>query len=237
MAETTDATPETMPPTSAPGGESTDSAPLAPRAKPPRAEPRMSPKPFFCAGGVLAAGVMTGVSIPSSSPRGGDDPGGARSRTVPRCCAGKADEGLRPAGRSAHEAGRTGTEGLRPGSCPTAGPPSHSLPPVMPELPDLDSIRERQHPRVAANLPVEVKAPGLLRQAVAEDISLAGLRGLGLRAPTGQSLLVALALPGDRRLQLRCSVVRQDETGVALEFDGLDWEDLFALARFLHPRL
>src|SRR5215470_9965166 len=150
MAETTDATPETMPPTRAPGGESTDSAPLAPRAKPPRAEPRMSPKPFFCAGGVLAAGVMTGVSIPSSSPRGGDDPGGPRSRT--------------------------GTEGLRPGSCPTAGPPSHSLPPVMPELPDLDSIRERQHPRVAANLPVEVKAPGLLRQAVAEDISLAGLR-------------------------------------------------------------
>jgi hypothetical protein len=79
--------------------------------------------------------------------------------------------------------------------------------------------------------------PGLLRQAVAEDISLAGLRVLGLRAPIGQSLVVALALPGDRRVQLRCSVVRQDATGVAIEFDGLDWDDLFALARFLHPRL
>src|SRR4029453_16152777 len=73
------------------------------------------------------------------------------------------------------------------------------LSPAMPDSPDLDSIRERQHPRVAANLPVEVKAPGMLRQAVAEDISLAGLRVLGLRAPVGQSLLVALALPGDRR--------------------------------------
>jgi hypothetical protein len=87
----------------------------------------------------------------------------------------------------------------------------------MPDSTDLDSIRERQHPRVAANLPVEVKAPGMIRQAVAEDISLAGLRVLGLRAPIGQSLI--------------------DATGVALEFDGLDWDDLFALARFLHPRL
>jgi hypothetical protein len=107
----------------------------------------------------------------------------------------------------------------------------------MPDLHDLDSIRERQHPRVAANLPVEVKGPGMLRQAVAEDISLAGLRVLGLRAPIGESLTVALALPGDRRVQLRCSVVRLDATGVAVEFDGLDWDDLFALARFLHPRL
>ena len=107
----------------------------------------------------------------------------------------------------------------------------------MPDSPELDSIRERQHPRVAANLPTEVKGPGMLRQAVAEDISLAGLRVLGLRAPVGQSLTVALALPGDRRVQLRCSVVRQDPTGVALAFDGLDWDDLFALARFLHPRL
>jgi hypothetical protein len=77
----------------------------------------------------------------------------------------------------------------------------------------------------------------MLRQAVAEDISLAGLRVLGLRAPVGESLTVALPLPGDRLLQLRCSVVRIEPTGVALEFDGLDWDDLFALARFLHPRL
>ncbi len=107
----------------------------------------------------------------------------------------------------------------------------------MPDSPDLGSLRERQHPRVAAHLPVEIRGPGMLRQAVAEDISLAGLRVLGLRAPLGQSLTVALPLPGDRLVQLRCSVVRQDATGVALEFDGLDWDDLFALARFLHPRL
>ena len=107
----------------------------------------------------------------------------------------------------------------------------------MPDSPDLGSIRERQHPRVEANLPVEVKGPGMLRQAIAEDISLAGLRLLGLRAPLGEYLTVALPLPGDRHLQLRCQVVRQDPTGVALEFEGLDWDDLFALARFLHPRL
>src|SRR5512133_2450284 len=106
----------------------------------------------------------------------------------------------------------------------------------MPDLPDLGSIRERQHPRVAANLPVEVKGPGMLRRAVAEDISLAGLRLLGLRAPLGESLTVALPLPGDRLVQLRCSVVRQEATGVALEFDGLDWAALSALAPLLHPR-
>jgi PilZ domain-containing protein len=107
----------------------------------------------------------------------------------------------------------------------------------MADLSDLGSIRERQHPRVAANLAVEVRGPGMRRQAIAEDISLAGLRLLGLRAPLGESLTVAMPLPGDRILRLRCSVVRQDATGVALEFDGLDWDDLFALARFLHPRL
>jgi len=107
----------------------------------------------------------------------------------------------------------------------------------MPDSPDLAQVRERQHPRVAANLPAEVRGPGMVRPAIAEDISLAGLRLLGLRAPVGETLTVALPLPGDRRLQLRCLVVRRDATGVALEFEGLDWEDLFALARFLHPRL
>ena len=106
----------------------------------------------------------------------------------------------------------------------------------MPEFLDTD-LRERQHPRVQANLPVQVRAPGLVRMAVAEDLSLAGLRVLGLRAPVGQPLTVLLPLPEDRILTLRCSVVRQDGTGVAVEYDGLDWEDLFALARYLHPRL
>jgi len=108
--------------------------------------------------------------------------------------------------------------------------------PGVPEFLDTD-LRERQHPRVQANLPVQVRAPGLVRMAVAEDLSLAGLRVLGLRAPVGQALTVLLPLPEDRILTLRCSVVRQDATGVAVEYDGLDWEDLFALARYLHPRL
>jgi PilZ domain len=77
----------------------------------------------------------------------------------------------------------------------------------------------------------------MVRQAVAEDLSLAGLRILGLRAQIGQGLTILLPLPEERALTLRCSVVRQDGTGVAVEYDGLDWEDLFALARYLHPRL
>jgi hypothetical protein len=71
----------------------------------------------------------------------------------------------------------------------------------------------------------------------AEDLSLAGLRLVGLQTPVGQTLTLVLTLPEDRTLQLRCSVVRQDRTGVAVEFDRLDWDDLFALAGFLHPRL
>ena len=98
-------------------------------------------------------------------------------------------------------------------------------------------VRERQHPRVPAGLPVQVRGPGMVRAATAQDLSLAGLRLLGLRAPVGQRLLLNLPLPQDRALHLRCSVVRQDRSGMAVEFDGLDWEDLFALARFLHPRL
>ena len=106
----------------------------------------------------------------------------------------------------------------------------------MADLIDTD-LRERQHPRVTANLPIQVRGPGMVRQAVAEDLSLAGLRILGLHAPIGQALTVLLPLPDDRILTLRASVVRQDGTGVALEYDGLDWDDLFALARYLHPRL
>jgi hypothetical protein len=77
----------------------------------------------------------------------------------------------------------------------------------------------------------------MVRAATAKDLSLAGLRLVGLRAPLGQRLLLSLPLPQDRALHLRCSVVRQDRSGMAVEFDGLDWDDLFALARFLHPRL
>jgi hypothetical protein len=32
-------------------------------------------------------------------------------------------------------------------------------------------------------------------------------------------------------------VRRRAEDELALEFDPLDWDDLFALARFVHPRL
>src|SRR5262249_59498513 len=94
---------------------------------------------------------------------------------------------LRRAGRSARDPGPRSISPQRPGSCPPPGPPPHSRA-AMPDSPDLGSIRERQHPRVEANLPVEVKGPGMLRQAIAEDISLAGLRLLALRPPPAEYL-------------------------------------------------
>jgi hypothetical protein len=34
-----------------------------------------------------------------------------------------------------------------------------------------------------------------------------------------------------------CRVARRHPDGVGLEFDSVDWEDMFALARYMHPRL
>ena len=48
---------------------------------------------------------------------------------------------------------------------------------------------------------------------------------------------ISIPLPGDREVVTKCRVRRRHQDGVGVEFEQLDWEDLFALARFLHPRL
>lgn len=96
--------------------------------------------------------------------------------------------------------------------------------------------RERFHPRVEAGFMVKLLIDGRAVIAKARDLSMAGLfvlSDLGAR----EKVSVAIPLPGDREVVTTCFVKRAADEGAALEFEQLDWDDLFALARFLHPRL
>ncbi len=96
---------------------------------------------------------------------------------------------------------------------------------------------ERFHPRVEANIMVKVLLNGRAILVKARDLSMAGLRLVGGPELSSSQVTVSLPLPGDREVVTSCWVRRRTNDGWALEFDHLDWEDLFALARFLHPRL
>lgn len=97
-------------------------------------------------------------------------------------------------------------------------------------------IAEREHPRVEANLMVKILINGRTVMAKAKDLSMAGMYLVGVDT-TADQLTVALPLPSDREIVTRCEVKRRNVDGLAIEFEFLDWDDLFALARFLHPRL
>lgn len=96
---------------------------------------------------------------------------------------------------------------------------------------------ERFHPRVETNLAVKVLLSGRTVAAQARDVSMAGLFLQAHPADTQRRLTIALPLPGDREIVTTCEIRRREVDGVALEFGELDWDDLIALARFLHPRL
>jgi hypothetical protein len=95
---------------------------------------------------------------------------------------------------------------------------------------------ERFHPRVETNLTVKVLAQGRAYPAMAKDLSMAGLYLMGDYGDVDR-ITVAIPLPRDKEIVSVCQVKRRHPDGVGLEFEGLDWEDLFALARFMHPRL
>jgi hypothetical protein len=99
------------------------------------------------------------------------------------------------------------------------------------------SVRERYHPRVHADLVVRVLINGRAIPAKARQVSMAGLYLTGDPTLGRDRLTVTVPLPRDREVVAECSVSRRDEEGVALEFEQLDWDDIFALARYLHPRL
>jgi hypothetical protein len=96
---------------------------------------------------------------------------------------------------------------------------------------------ERYHPRVEANLKVKVFLNGQAYSTKAKDLSMAGLCLAGSALRQFQRVTVAIPLPDDREVVAECAVKRLLPDGVGVEFEDLDWEDLFALARFLHPRL
>ncbi|HEY8207919.1 MAG TPA: PilZ domain-containing protein [Myxococcaceae bacterium] len=96
-------------------------------------------------------------------------------------------------------------------------------------------VAERYHPRVAADLTVKVLMNGKAYPARAKDLSMAGLYLLGAYQGVDK-VTVAIPLPG-RELVSICRVARRLPDGVGLEFDSIDWEDMFALARYMHPRL
>jgi PilZ domain len=95
----------------------------------------------------------------------------------------------------------------------------------------------RYHPRVAAGFAVRLQAQGRTVVARAADLSMAGCKVQGQLGLCGDRLTMQLALPGDRALVTLATVRRRLDDALALEFDELDWDDLIALARFVHARL
>ena len=83
---------------------------------------------------------------------------------------------------------------------------------------------------------VKLSRKGRALVAKAANLSMAGVRLLGDVAPLGERLTVTVPLPGDREIVTNATVRWRSQGETAIEFDQLDWEDMFALARFLHPR-
>lgn len=98
-------------------------------------------------------------------------------------------------------------------------------------------IRERVHPRVEAGFMVKLLLPENTVVARARDLSMAGLLLDGGYTAESGRITISLPLPRDREIVATCSIRRLDADGTALEFEQLDWDDLLALARYLHPRL
>lgn len=95
----------------------------------------------------------------------------------------------------------------------------------------------RYHPRVDTELTVKLFTGGQAVLATATDLSMAGLKVDKDVASADDRLTLRIPIPGGREVTTQATVRRRSEEGVALEFDQLDWDDMFALARFLHPRL
>lgn len=96
----------------------------------------------------------------------------------------------------------------------------------------------RHHPRVAP--PSEV----LLRQGHSElrcrtrDLSITGCFLETPRAPEGGMVELVIKTPvGDEIVRCRGQVVRREPRGVAVRFLGLDFGELFGLARLIAPGL
>lgn len=95
----------------------------------------------------------------------------------------------------------------------------------------------RYHPRVRAGFMVTVGLKGRQVLTKAADLSMDGLLLKGALGDLGERLSVRIPLPADREITTEATIVRRDDEWAALKLDDLDWDDLLALARFVHPRL
>ncbi len=100
-----------------------------------------------------------------------------------------------------------------------------------------EQVANRFHPRVVAGLKVKLKTARGVIATQALDLSMAGVLVEGEVAAMAERLTLALQLPQDRTIVTGARVKRFTDGNTGIEFDQLDWEDLFALARYLHPRL
>ena len=98
-------------------------------------------------------------------------------------------------------------------------------------------VQTRNHPRVAAHLMVKLKLNDRAVSVRSTDLSMAGLCLQGDLPELGDFVRLAIPLPEDKHVVTDAKVMWREHGKVALEFEQLDWEDMFALARFLHPRL
>ncbi|MEW6435086.1 MAG: PilZ domain-containing protein [Myxococcota bacterium] len=99
------------------------------------------------------------------------------------------------------------------------------------------TLPTRFHPRVDAGFMVKLFTRGRAVVAKASDLSMAGLKLLGDFSAAEDRVTLSIPLPDDREVVTRATVRRRSAGELGLEFDQLDWDDMFAIARFLHPRL
>ena len=95
----------------------------------------------------------------------------------------------------------------------------------------------RFHPRVDAGFMVKLFTGGRSVVANANDQYIAGLKLVGDLGSADDRMTLSIPIPGGREIVTQATVRRRGEEELALEFDQLDWDDMFSLARFLHPRL
>ncbi|WP_373044684.1 PilZ domain-containing protein [Vulgatibacter sp.] len=98
----------------------------------------------------------------------------------------------------------------------------------------------RRHPRVPAGFLVKLHDAGRVLVHKARDLSMTGVLLEGCNHRVGEKLVVEIPLPDEQRMiavtgEVRRGDARTDTT--AVYFLDLDWDDLFALARYVAPRL
>lgn len=98
----------------------------------------------------------------------------------------------------------------------------------------------RRHPRVPAGFLVKLHSAGRVLVQKARDLSMTGVLLEGGIARVGERVLMEIPLPNeDRTIAVTGRVRRGAPDGeiTAVHFLDLDWDDLFALARYVGPRL